>query len=251
MFFYFISKKKNRFDFESSNSTVIGAHNDSTKSVEYSEQHNMIVSGSWDKTISFWDKNTSKQIYTVNQPERVYSMALSPNGNYLTVAHAERTIHIYDLRKYQKYIQKRNSPLTEQTRSLTAMPDNKGFTLSSMEGRVAVEYFDSSSSVQKSKYAFKCHRNVDKNSNETIYSVNAMAFNPSDLVFATGGSDGFVNIWDLKKKKKILQLHNYSSSIASLSYSPDGSKLAISASYMWENGDPSTNHREAIYIRNN
>lgn len=131
------------------------------------------------------------------------------------------------------------------------MPDNKGFTLSSLEGRVAVEYFDTSSTVQKNKYAFKCHRVVDKNSNETIYSVNAMAFHPVDDTFATGGSDCIVNIWDLKKKKKILQLHKYSTSIASLTYSHDGSKLAISTSYMWEQGNPVNHIKESIFIRNN
>lgn len=33
-----------------------------------------------------------------------------------------------------------------------------GYTLSSIEGRVAVEYLDPSPEAQKKKYAFKCHR---------------------------------------------------------------------------------------------
>lgn len=47
--------------------------------------------------------------------------------------------------------------------------------LSSIEGRVAVEYFDPSLEIQKKKYAFKCHR-VKTEGIEYIYPVNAISF---------------------------------------------------------------------------
>lgn len=50
-----------------------------------------------------------------------------------------------------------------------------GYVLSSIEGRVAVEYFDPSLEVQKKKYAFKCHR-VKTEGIEYIYPVNAISF---------------------------------------------------------------------------
>lgn len=50
-----------------------------------------------------------------------------------------------------------------------------GYVLSSIEGRVAVEYFDPSPEIQKRKYAFKCHRIKEKEI-ELIYPVNAIAF---------------------------------------------------------------------------
>ena len=51
-----------------------------------------------------------------------------------------------------------------------------GYVLSSIEGRVAVEYFDPSPEVQKTKYAFKCHRIKEINAMELIYPVNAISF---------------------------------------------------------------------------
>jgi cell cycle arrest protein BUB3 len=50
-----------------------------------------------------------------------------------------------------------------------------GYALSSIEGRVAMEYFDPSPEVQAKKYAFKCHR-IQQNGIDTIYPVNAIAF---------------------------------------------------------------------------
>lgn len=57
--------------------------------------------------------------------------------------------------------------------------------LSSIEGRVAVEYLDPAPEVQKKKYAFKCHRIREKDQ-EQIYPVNAIAFHSEYNTFATG-----------------------------------------------------------------
>jgi cell cycle arrest protein BUB3 len=49
----------------------------------------------------------------------------------------------------------------------------QGYALSSIEGRVAVEYLDTDPEVQKKKYAFKCHR-IKEGGIEKIYPVNAI-----------------------------------------------------------------------------
>lgn len=73
-------------------------------------------------------------------------------------------------------------------------------------GRVAVEYLDPSPEIQKKKYAFKCHR-IKEDGMEKIYPVNAIAFHNIYNTFATGGSDGYVNIWDGFHKKRLCQFH--------------------------------------------
>ena len=63
--------------------------------------------------------------------------------------------------------------------------------VSSIEGRVAVEYFDPSPAEQAKKYAFKCHRST-QNETQYVYPVNAIAFHPHFGSFATGGCDTLV-----------------------------------------------------------
>ena len=114
---------------------------------------------------------------------------------------------------------------------------------------MAVEYLDPSAEAQKKKYAFKCHR-MKENGIENIYPVNAISFHKDYNTFATGGSDGYVNIWDGYNKKRLCQFHRFPTSIASLSFSSDGTVLAIASSYMYENDNQKENNfSENIIIR--
>lgn len=47
--------------------------------------------------------------------------------------------------------QRRESSLKYQTRAIAAFPDKTGYALSSIEGRVSIEYIDPSPSVQEKK----------------------------------------------------------------------------------------------------
>jgi WD40 repeat protein len=48
------------------------------------------------------------------------------------------------------------------------------------------------------------------------------SFHTAYNTFATGGSDGYVNVWDGFNKKRLCQFHPYPTSIASLCFSSDG-----------------------------
>ncbi|KAJ1972051.1 mitotic spindle checkpoint protein Bub3, partial [Dimargaris verticillata] len=96
-------------------------------------------------------------------------------------------------------------------------------------------------------YAFKCHRQVVQ-SVDVVYPVNAVAFHPIHGTFATGGSDGVVNIWDGLNKKRLRQYAKYPSSIASLAFSANGQWLAVASSYTFDEGEKER-APEAIYLR--
>jgi cell cycle arrest protein BUB3 len=89
---------------------------------------------------------------TYTQPERVYSLSLV--GNRLVVATAGRHVNIYDLRNMSQPEQKRDSSLKYQTRCVRCFPNGTGYALSSVEGRVSMEFFDLSESAQSKKYVF-------------------------------------------------------------------------------------------------
>ena len=227
---------------------TLGTQGDAVRCVEYSEQHGVAISGGWDKTVRIYDPR-SGEISKSGQPEKVHAMTLSPNGSFLTVCHAGKTVYVYDLHKMEKPLQKRTSPLAEATRSVTSFPDNKGFTISSLEGRIAVEHFDQSSKSKSRSYAFKCHRTHDKEGNEMSHPVHSMSFNPRDGSFVSGGAEGQVSVWDLQKKKKVRELRRFPQSVASLSFSGDGSKLAVATSYLFEHGPFVSNIDQAIFIK--
>lgn len=57
----------------------------------------------------------------------------------------------------------------------------------------------------------------------------------SHNTFASGGSDGFISIWDHTAKKRMKLYPKYPTAISALAFSPDGTKLAIGASYEHDN----------------
>ena len=161
--------------------------------------------------------------------------------------------------------QRRASSLKFQTWTIRCFPNRQGFVLSSIEGRsvcvlcimsetrcvycsVAVEYLNTDAEVQKKKYAFKCHR-VKQDGIEHIYPVNAVSFHRGHNTFATGGSDGFVNIWDPFNKKRLCQFHRYPVDVSSLSFNWEGSMVAIAVSSVWQEEGSQQHAKNGIFVR--
>jgi cell cycle arrest protein BUB3 len=149
--------------------------------------------------------------------------------------------------------QQRESSLKFMTRAVACMPNDDGYASSSIEGRVAVEWFDPSTESQARKYAFKCHRQPDSAGDGTdiVYPVNALAFHPVHGTFASGGGDGVVALWDAVAKRRIRQYQKYPASVAALSFSSDGKYLAVGVCPGFEDGqeDYSGEGLTKIYVR--
>ncbi|PVD29616.1 hypothetical protein C0Q70_08871 [Pomacea canaliculata] len=242
-----LDKMLKMYDFNTNSEMTVGSHDEAIRCVEFAPDVNVIISGSWDSTVRLWDPRGPSAAGTFNQPDKVYTMSVC--GDRLVVGTAGRRVLVWDLRNMGYVQQRRESNLKYQTRCIRCFPNKQGYVLSSIEGRVAVEYLDPSPEVQKKKYAFKCHR-IKENGVENIYPVNAIAFHNIYNTFATGGSDGYVNIWDGFNKKRLCQFHKYPTSIASLAFSNDGNVLAIASSYMYEVDEKENCPEDAIFIRN-
>uniref|UniRef100_A0A7E4V189 EIF2A domain-containing protein n=1 Tax=Panagrellus redivivus TaxID=6233 RepID=A0A7E4V189_PANRE len=219
------------YNVETGIDTSIGRHEGAVRCLEYSPTMRWAVSGGWDKLIKLWDIRSNMPVHATEMDSKVY--ALSTVDYKAVIGTSDRKIGILDLRNPRTMWQTRESPLKYQTRAISCMPNKQGFVLSSIEGRVAVEYFDMDPETQKNKYAFKCHRQkVD--TCEFIYPVNAIAFHPQYNSFATGGSDGLVNVWDPANRKRLCQLRKFNTSVVSLDFSPDGEYVALATTYMYE-----------------
>ena len=256
-----------RIDVASSRQTVVSSHDAPVRNVAYSKKHRLLVSSSWDSTLQIHRPGTgsdpSSLPASVPLPHKPFSISLS--STKLVVAMASRALHIYDLtaltlltdesdgtltNKVQvEPWQRRESSLKFMTRCVSCMPDDAGYASSSIEGRVAVEWFDPSPESQARKYAFKCHRQA-VDGVDVVYPVNALSFHPEYGTFASGGGDGVVALWDGIAKRRIRQYQKYSASIAALSFSGDGRYLAVGISPGFEDGKEEMQEGTVqIYVR--
>ena len=103
-------------------------------------QVNLLATGSWDKTLRYWDTRSPTPALQVQLPDRCY--ALSCTHPLLVVGTAERHIQVYDLNNPSAPFKQLQSPLKYQTRTVAAFPDKSGYLIGSIEGRVAVQHVD-------------------------------------------------------------------------------------------------------------
>lgn len=224
----------------------------------------LLVSASWDSTLHVHNTtDPSQPPLAIPLPGKPHALAASPTK--LVVAMTARLVHIYDLPTLASALsspnpqppqpwQQRESSLKFLTRAVACMPNDAGYATSSIEGRVAVEWFEDSAESQARKYAFKCHRQAapeEEGGGDVVYPVNALAFHPVYGTFASGGGDGTVALWDAEAKRRMRQYQKFPEAVAALGFSGDGRYLAIGVCPGFETGmeDYSGEGRTKIFIR--
>ncbi|XP_057803167.1 protein RAE1-like [Salvia miltiorrhiza] len=213
---------------------TVAMHDAPVKELSWIPEMNLLVTGSWDKTLRYWDLRQQSPTWVQQLPERCY--ALSVQYPLMVVGTADRNMTVFNLQNPQTEYKRVLSPLIYQTRCLAAFPDKQGFVVGSIEGRVGVHYLDKS---QKSKsFTFRCHRD-----GKDVYSVNSLNFHPTHHTVATAGSDGAFNFWDIDRKQKLKAMLRCNQPITCSSFNHDGSIFAYSACYDWSKG--AENHKPA------
>ncbi|KAI0161005.1 mitotic checkpoint protein BUB3 [Hypoxylon sp. FL1284] len=258
-----------RLDLETGEQTTVGKHAAPVRRVVYSQEHSLLISASWDSTLHVHSRADPTQApLSVPLPGKPHALAASPSK--LIVAMTSRLVHIYDLAALSAAAaspapeppqpwQQRESSLKFLTRAVAAMPSDAGYATSSIEGRVAVEWFDASAESQARKYAFKCHRQASNPAADSsgppadvVYPVNALAFHPvHGGTFASGGGDATVALWDAAAKRRMKVYQKFADSVAALAFSPDGRRLAVAVGPGFETGmdDYDARGRARVFVR--
>lgn len=178
------------------------------KKLCFDVQLNRLIAGSFNGDLRAVDARTCQRIF--HKPvsvagHKIQNMDISKN--YLLVQRKGSEIDIFDLRNFDSPVETRELGLNHQVRDLISLShtSDEGFALSTIDGRVSLEYFDQDPELQQAKrFTFKCHRVKDKATGvDTVYPVNSIAANSLHNALFTGGSDGCVCLWNLNKKKRI------------------------------------------------
>ncbi|KAF0482756.1 WD40 repeat-like protein [Gigaspora margarita] len=229
------------FDTTTQQSTQIAIHDQPIRCIKYVDQANLVATGSWDKTIKYWDMRSPSPVLTVALPERCYAMdVIYP---LMVVGTADRHVQIYNLGHPSTPYKTNQSPLKFQTRCISCFPSGNGYAIGSIEGRVGIQYIEEKDN--NTSFSFKCHRDGNN-----VYSVNAISFHPIYGTFSTAGSDGTYNFWDKDSKQRLKGFNSVGAPISATTFNRNGTIFTYAASYDWSKGYlqyPSTN-KNAIFL---
>ncbi|TDL20804.1 WD40 repeat-like protein [Rickenella mellea] len=239
------------YDLQTGQSQQVAQHDAPIKSIKWIEtpQGEILATGSWDKTLKYWDVRTPNPISTVQLPERCYTMdVVYP---LLVVGTAEKHIQIYNLTNPTTPYRTQPSPLKWQTRVVKCFPSAEGFAVGSIEGRVGIQYVEDKQPSRN--YSFKCHRK-DQAPNikdqVLVYAINDISVHPVHATYATAGSDGVINIWDIEARTRLKTFDPAPGPITATSFNRQGSILAYAVSYDWSKGHTgmTPNHPNKIML---
>ncbi|KAI1200448.1 Poly(A)+ RNA export protein [Nemania serpens] len=220
-------KKIHAIDLSTAQQMVIGSHDAPVRGVRFVDVPGtngpIVVSGSWDKTVKFWDvRQPGAAAATLDCDERVYS--LDAKAQLLVVATASLRVHLVDLKNPGAFHKTVDSPLADQSKAVAAFPDGQGWGISTIGGRCGIQAVDEDEN-SNTNFTFKCHRSTVNTPTEKpasgfgfsskktssskvtkIYAVNDIQFHPvHGNTFATAGSDGSFVFWDRVARSRLCE----------------------------------------------
>ncbi|GAB1320161.1 hypothetical protein MFIFM68171_10371 [Madurella fahalii] len=252
-------------DLASGATTALSGHSAPVRAVRFvdipSSNAPILVSGSWDSTLRYWDLRQPSHAAIGNVPlsERVYAMDAAAAGGLLVAATADRKIHLVNLRggpgsgAVSKTL---DAPLKHQPTTVSVSADGSRWAVGGIEGRVAAQAVDEVEG-KSFNFSFRCHRQPAKQPSSTslssavtiteVYAVNSTSFHPRNKsILATAGSDGSLSIWDLARHQRLKVLPRAdggdgssaagTAAITSLAFNREGSKIVYAVGYDWARG---------------
>ncbi|RYP83842.1 hypothetical protein DL770_005312 [Monosporascus sp. CRB-9-2] len=228
-------------DLQTGQTAQVAAHDQTIKCAKFFELPNaaapMLVTGSWDKTIKYWDLRSSNPVGSVTCQERVYTMDV--RNSLLVIGTADRYINVVNLADPMKFYKTLQSPLKWQTRVVSCFTDSSGFAIGSIEGRCAIQYVEDKDAG--SNFSFKCHRDPPTGNITQVYAVNDISFHPQHGTFSTAGSDGTFHFWDKDAKHRLKGYPTVGGSITATTFNASGTIFAYAVGYDWSKGFSANN----------
>uniref|UniRef100_A0A1B0AIA7 Uncharacterized protein n=1 Tax=Glossina pallidipes TaxID=7398 RepID=A0A1B0AIA7_GLOPL len=231
-------KQANIWDLASDQQMQVAAHEAAVKTCHWikSSNYTCLMTGSWDKTLKFWDARSPNPMLAINLPERCYCADV--DYPMAVVGTAGRGLIIYSLESSPTEFKRQESPLKYQLRTISIFRDKKkaptGYALGSIGGCVGIQYVNPLN--PKDNFTFQCHRSSGSAGFQDIYAVNDIAFHPVHGTLVTVGSDGNFSFWDKDARTRLKFSKTMDQSITKCSFNANGQIFAYAVGYDWSKG---------------
>ena len=227
---------------------VFRGHNDGIRSVAFSPDGKHIISGGFDSTIKVWDAGTGEELKTLHgHKDTIYSVAYDSRGERIASGSRDGTIKLWDTETGSELMTL--SGHLDYVSSVAFSPHGERIFSTGQDGMIKVwdlsqDYIDPVILEGYQSIAFSPDGTKFVTSGENITIWDAVNVNELMKMNAVGGLASYspdgkyiistdsqigakrIKIWDAITGKDLLTLSGHEATIWSLSYSPDGTRIA-------------------------
>ncbi|MBF2009495.1 MAG: WD40 repeat domain-containing protein, partial [Chlorogloeopsis fritschii C42_A2020_084] len=188
-------------------------HEDVVRSVAFSRDGQLIVSGSVDQTVRLWDAQTRQQIGESLQGHNspVYSVAFSPDGSRIVSGGGDNKLRVWDTQTRQQV-----GELTGHEAAVLSVAfslDGQRIVSSGLDKKLRL--WDAQS-LQLIAVSLEEH-------DDTVTSV---AFSPDGNRIVSGSADQKLRLWVAQSLQPIgVPLEGHNTVVWSVAFSPDGQRI--------------------------
>lgn len=189
------------------------AHTGRINAIAFSPDGKRLVTASNDYKVILWDVTDGmpKLLFTFNLPAGVQSLAFNSDGTRLAIGLQNGTVRVRDFSTGSDTL---NLNAHEDTvTSVAFSADDRLLITASLDGTARI--WDAKTGEERQTLT---HTN-------TVTMAN---FNRDGTRVATASRDGTTKLWDVDTGQELLTFYGDGSGVNSLSFSPDGRRLAVS-----------------------
>jgi len=201
---------------------MLSGHKGKIWSISFLPGSDILVSGSNDRSVRWWDINASEEYQTpINFDCEVRSVAVSQDGQRIAVGLANGTISIHNIKDQQ--IIWSNNHHKGMISDLTFSPDSRHLAAGSGDRTISV--WD----VKTGKMIYEPVIAPEKN-NRKPGIVTSVAVSGNGLLMASASQTREISLWELKSGRYLRELVGHQGNVWSIDFSLDGHNL-VSGSY--------------------
>lgn len=237
---------------------ALEGHTDAVRSVRFSDDGTLLVSGGQDNTVRVWDFGTLSPVTTFRgHGSEVTSAVFLPNGTTVLSASHDKTVREWNVASYEELRILRGRTLDghedavlaasysgDQKHILTASRDRSARTWEVLSGKPELELKEGHEYLASSAIFFPGGRRLvtaaidnttriwDATSGGQIARFDrtgrsaAVALSNNSRWIATGGEERSAQLWDVETGKRIRSLQGHNFEVTALAFSPDDKILA-------------------------